>query len=98
MPQFQTVEKTVEVPQVLYTDRIVGVPMSDVPVPHMMEKTIEVVKLIPQERAQNRTEEQTIDVPVEAQRRVPTIQLVKKTVEMPQVLIPDRVLGVPVVM
>ena len=37
---------------------------SDVPVPHVMEKTIEVVKLIPQEQAQNRTVRQITDVPV----------------------------------
>ena len=36
---------------------------TDVPVPHMMEKTIEVVRFIPQERVQNRTVEQVIDEP-----------------------------------
>ena len=37
---------------------------SDVPVPHVMKKTIEVVGLIPQEQAQNRTVRQITDVPV----------------------------------
>ena len=36
----------------------------EVPVPHVMEQTTEVVKLIPQERGQNRTMEQITDVPV----------------------------------
>ena len=37
---------------------------TDIPVPHMTKKTIEVVKFIPQERVQNRTVRQIIDVPV----------------------------------
>ena len=37
---------------------------SDVPVPRVTEKTIEVVKLIPQEQTQNRTVRQITDVPV----------------------------------
>ena len=37
---------------------------SDVPVPRVTGKTIEVVKLIPQEQAQNRTVRQITDVPV----------------------------------
>ena len=36
---------------------------SDVPVPRVMKKSIEVVKLIPQEQAQNRTVRQITDVP-----------------------------------
>ena len=37
---------------------------SDAPDPHVMEKTIEVVNLIPQKQAQNHTVEQIIDVPI----------------------------------
>ena len=37
---------------------------TNVHVPHVIEKTIEVVKFIPQERVQNRTVSQIIDVPV----------------------------------
>ena len=61
---------------------------TDVPVPHMMEKTIEVMKLIPQERVQNRTVEQVIDVPV--------LQI-QETVEVPQIQLIDEVVDVPVV-
>ena len=60
-----------------------------VPVPHMMEKTIEVVKLIPQERFQNRTAEQIIDVP---------ILQIQETVEVHQVQFIDKAVDVPVVM
>ena len=61
---------------------------TDVPVPHMMDKTIEVVKLSPQERVQNRTVEQIIDVP--------TLQI-QETVEVPQVQFIDKAVDVPVV-
>ena len=43
-------------PQIL--DQIV-----DVPVPQIMEETVEVAKLIPQERIQQRTLEETVNVP-----------------------------------
>ena len=36
----------------------------DVPVPQIMEGTIEVAKLIPQERIQRRTLEETVSVPL----------------------------------
>ena len=60
---------------------------TDVPVPHMMEKTIEVMKLIPLERVQNRTVEQVIDVPV--------LQI-QETVEVLQIQLIDKVVDVPV--
>ena len=36
----------------------------NIPVPHMIEKAIEVVKFIPQEQVQSRIMEQIIDTPV----------------------------------
>ena len=56
-----------------------------------MEKTIEVVKFIPQERVQNRTVEQIIDMPVVVQRQV------QETVEVPQIPFIDEAVDVPVV-
>ena len=53
-----------------------------------MEKTTEVVKHTPQERTQNRTVEQTIDVPV--------LQI-QETVEVPQIQFIDKAVDVPVV-
>ena len=58
----------------------------DIPVPHVMEKTTEVVKLIPQERIQNRTMEQIIHVPV-----------LQETVEVPQIQFIDEAADVPVI-
>ena len=57
----------------------------------MTEKTIEVVKFIPQERTQNRTVEQIIDMPVMMQRQA------QKTVEVPQVQFIDKAVDVPVI-
>ena len=60
VPTIQSVQKTVEMPQVQFLDRVLDasvvtqrhVPQEtiDIPVPHMMEKTTEVMKPIPQER------------------------------------------------
>ena len=62
----------------------------DVPVPHVMEKTIEAVKLIPQERVQNCTVEQIIiDVPAVKQGRVPATQTLQKVLEESQVQFPS---------
>ena len=57
----------------------------------MMEKTIEVVKHIPQEHVQNHTVEQIIDMPVMMQRQV------RKAVEVPQIQFIDKAVDVPVV-
>ena len=135
VPIIQPVQKTVEVPQVQFLDRMVEqitetpavslaeetvetpktqtqekiiccskenqsefseerqgctVEKADVLVSHTMEKIIEVSKPIPQERGQNSTVEQTVDVPV------PQIQ--EETVEVPQIQFIDRAVDVPVVM
>ena len=76
----QTVQKTEEVPQVQFLDRVLDVhvvpqrrvPIQertveetiDIPVPHVMEKTLEVVRHISQEKVHSYTLEQTVDVPV----------------------------------
>ena len=62
----------------------------DMLVAHVMEETIEGVKLIPQEQVQNHTVEQIIDVPVMKQGRVPDTQTLQK-------VLADRVVDVPVV-
>ena len=50
---------------------------SDVPVPHVMKKTIEVVKLIPQEQAQNHTVRQITDVPVPRMEENTEVEMLK---------------------
>ena len=60
---------------------------TDVPVPHMMEQTIEVVKHIPQEHVQNHTVKQIIDMPV----------MVQETVEVRQIQFIDEAVDVPVI-
>ena len=66
---------------------------TEFPVPHMMEKTIEVVKLIPQEKVQNRTMERIIDMPVMAQHQVQ-----KRLPRFLQTEFIDKAVDVPVVM
>ena len=109
--QQQIMEQTTETPAVSLAEEIIYclkedqsefleeliIEKSDVTVPHVMEKTIDGVKTIPQERVQNCTVEQIIDVPVVQQGRVPTTQTVQKMVEESQVQFPDRVVDVPVV-
>ena len=55
---------------------------TDIPVPHMMEKTVEVMKPVPQERVQNNTVEHIVDMPVS--------QIQDETVEVIQLLPQDR--------
>ena len=102
VPTIQTVQKTVEVPQVQFIDRVVEVPVvtqrREIPsmpqeqiqehiveeiMSRVMEKIIFVVKHIPQERMQNCTEEQNVDVPVPQCR--------KETGEVIQLLPQDRI-------
>ena len=89
----QPVQETVEMPQVQFLDRVRGriVEQTDVPVPHMMEKTIEVMKHNPQKHVQNHTVEQIMDMPVVVQRQV------QKTVEVPQIQFIDKAVDVPVI-
>ena len=72
----------------------------DILVPHVMEKTIEVVNLIPQEQVQNHRVEQfidkAVDVPIIVQRQVPIVQKVQKTVEVFQTQFINKVVDVPV--
>ena len=73
----------------------------NIPVPHMIEKVIEVVKFIPQEQV---TDEvpwtqfiyKAVDVPVIVRRRVPIIRKVQKTAQVPQAQLIDKVMEVPV--
>ena len=55
---------------------------TDVPVPRMMKKTIELAKHIPQERLQNNTVDQTVEVPIS--------KIQEETVEVIQLLPQDR--------
>ena len=65
-PKTQTQEKNIcclKLDQSEFLEELI-IEKSDVPVPHVIEKTIGVVKLIPQEQAQNRSVRQITDVPV----------------------------------
>ena len=59
--------------------------MVHVPVPQVVEEIAEVVQIILQERISKRIIDRIVDVPVVMQRQVPTIQTIRKTVEVPQV-------------
>ena len=80
--QQRIVEQIAETPAVSLTEEIAKrnqeliIEKPEVPVPHVMEQTTEVVKLIPQERGQNRTMEQITDVPV-SQIQEQTVEVVK---------------------
>ena len=91
VPQVQFLDRVLDVPvvtqrQVPLTsmpqeqiqERIVE--ETDIPVPHVMEKTIEVVKHTPQKQAQSCTVEQIIDAPVSQiqEKLLEVIQLVKQ--------------------
>ena len=82
IPTIRAVQKTVQVPQVQFLDRVLDAPVAmqrhasheriqertveedDVLIPHVMKKTIEDVKLVPQEQVQNRIMERIVDLPV----------------------------------
>ena len=61
----------------------------------ILEETAEVAMLAPQERVDQRTTQQVVDVPLMIQRQVPTIQKVQKTVELSQVQDTERIAVVP---
>ena len=82
-----------EVPQVVYIDKAVDVPMVSERQAPMIQKVLKTV-----EGPQVQYSDRIVDLPVVTQCRVPTIQLVQKTVEMPQVQFLDRLLDAPVVM
>ena len=61
----------------------------NIPVPHMIEKVIEVVKFIPQEQVQSRIMEQIIDTPVsqiQETDEVPWTQFIYKAVDVPVIV------------
>ena len=80
----QSMEEIMEVNQLMPPERIQEriVEQTDVPVPHMMKKTIERAKHIPQERVQDNTMEHIVDVPVS--------QIQEETVEVTQRVPQDR--------
>ena len=85
----QTVQETVEMPQVQFLDRVRGRTIEetiDIPVPHVMKKITEGVKLIPQEHAQNRAVEQIIDA----------VSQIQETAEVLQAQFIDKVVDVSV--
>ena len=81
--QQRMVEQTTETPATSLAEETI-----DIPVAHVMEGTIEGVKLIPQEQVQNHTVEQIIDVPFHRFMRleVPKIQFIDKAVDVPVVV------------
>ena len=89
-PAISLAEEIVEAPKAQTQEERIHERTIDVPVPHVVEKTSETVKLIPPERVQNCTVEQIIDVPVVRQGRVPATQTLQK-------VLTDRVVDVPVV-
>ena len=56
--------------------------MREVPVPQFLKETVEVVKIIPQERIAERTSEHVADVPVP--------QFLKETVEVVKIIHQER--------
>ena len=87
----QTVQKTVEVPQIQYEDQIVQVPVQkqvQVPVVQKVQKTVKVPQI--------QYEDEIVQVPVTKQVQVPMVQKVQKTVEVPQVQYEDQIIQVPV--
>ena len=64
------------------------------PVPEMKEKLIETVERVPQEQVQ--CIDKTVDVSILRQVQVPTVRAVQKTVVLPQVQFPARLVGDPV--
>ena len=64
VPISQTVEKTVEVPQVQCLDRVADVPVATqrrIPTVRIAQRTVEVPKIVSQDRIPQRTFEQVID-------------------------------------
>merc|ERR1712084_55842 len=85
-------QKTVEVPQVQYIDRVVDVPVvkqRHVPSVQKVQKTVEV----PQVQYIDRV----VDVPVVKQRHVPAIQKVQKPVTVPVIETVEKIVDVPVI-
>ena len=55
----------------------------DVPVPQVVEEVVQVDRIVPQERVQQRTVEQIVEVPVP--------QMVEEVVHVPQIQVQERI-------
>merc|ERR1712012_1319198 len=78
----QTVQKTVEVPQLQFIDKVVDIPVvaqRQIPMVQTVQKTIEIPQL------------QYVDKVVD----VPEVQVVEKTVEIPQLQIVEKIVEIP---
>ena len=101
--QGQTSRGTVEVPQVQYSDRIANLlvvtqcrVLNDIR--SVAGESIAAASSSPvlSEIPRAQHIDKTVDIPATTQRRVPTIELVQKTVEMPRAQFLDRVPDIPV--
>merc|ERR1711972_185449 len=75
----QTVQKIVEVPEIVFVDRVVDIPVTkqrQVPMVQTVQKTVEIPEVA--------FVDVVVDVPVTKQRQVPMVQTVQKMVEIPQ--------------
>merc|ERR1711920_602016 len=90
VPSVQKVQRTVEVPQVQYIDRVVDVPVvkqRQVPSIQKVQKPVTVPVI--------ETVEKIVDVPVIKQVEIPQIQTIEKVVEIPQVQTVEKVVEIP---
>ena len=93
IPTIQPVQKTVELPQVQFLDRMVE-QITETPAVSFAEETVETPKTQTQEKVQ--LTDKAVDMPVVMQRQVPDVRKVLKTVEAPQARSTDKVVDVPV--
>ena len=90
VPTIQPVQKTVEVPQVQFLDRMIDVPIEetkilqrttervmDIPVPQVAEESIEMFNVLSQDHVQQRNVERTIEETID----VPVTRVMEKTIE-----------------
>merc|ERR1719284_1005822 len=86
----QTVQKTVEVPQLQFIDKVVDIPVvaqRQIPMVQTVQKTIEIPQL--------QYVDKVVDVPVVQVVQVPQVQVVEKTVEIPQLQIVEKIVEIP---
>merc|ERR1719221_1558879 len=106
VPSIQKVQKTVEVPQVQYIDRVVDVPVMKqrhVPSVQRVQKPVMRQRHVPSiQKVQKpvavpviETIEKIIDVPVIKHVEVPQIQTIEKVVEIPQIQTVEKVVEIP---
>ena len=88
----ETMQKTVDVPQIQFIDRAVDVPV-------FMQRQVPIVQKVQkiEEVPQAQSTDNVMDVPMDMQREVPAVQVVQKTVKAPQTQSIDRVVDTPVV-